>query len=130
MKNAYANGLEGRRKHDWHWVISQGVLLWERPLHSSAMVSQKTTAVQSECIMHISEYCILVVKALSLEKALLFIKMFHKSLLWEQQTSLPHQSQILFRVQFGRHVVNLNCRIASLWSVLKIHLKATSFPQV
>jgi len=93
------------------------------------MVSRNTTAVQFERFVHISEFCILAVKALSSDKALLFIKVFHKSLLWEQQTSPPHQSQILFRGQFGMHVlVNLKYRIASLWSVLKIHLNAMSFP--
>lgn len=58
------------------------------------MISRNTTAVQFECIVHISEFCMLAVKALSSDKVLLFIKMFHKSLLWEQQTSPPHQSQI------------------------------------
>lgn len=98
-------------------------------IHSSAMVSQNTAAVQFECILHISECCILAVKALSSDKALLFIKMFHKSLLWEQQTSPPHQSQIPFRAQFGMLVlVNLKYRIVSLSSVVKIHLNVMSFP--
>lgn len=83
------------------------------------MVSLNTTVVQFECIVHICEFCILDVKALSSDKALLFIKMFHKSSLWEQQTS-PHQSQIPFRAWFGMHALfNLKYKIASLWSVLK-----------